>query len=89
MGYRKIEVNGTVYEYTIGRTHTKFRGNEKMKAHAVINEDIGRLKGTLIAELVYDDEIGEEVMSATEVAPFVITVETRHIKCYILSHTSK
>ena len=26
MSYRKIEVNGNVFEYSIGKTHTKIRG---------------------------------------------------------------
>jgi hypothetical protein len=26
MSYRKIEVDGAVFEYSIGRTHTKIRG---------------------------------------------------------------
>lgn len=26
MSYRKIEVDGTVFEYSIGKTHTKIRG---------------------------------------------------------------
>ncbi len=26
MSYRKIEVDGQVFEYSIGRTHTKIRG---------------------------------------------------------------
>ena len=26
MSYRKIEVDGNVFEYSIGRTHTKIRG---------------------------------------------------------------
>ena len=26
MSYRKLEVNGQVFEYSIGKTHTKIRG---------------------------------------------------------------
>ena len=26
MSYRKLEVNGQVFEYSIGRTHTKIKG---------------------------------------------------------------
>lgn len=37
MSYRKIEVNGKTYEYSIGRTHTKIRGVGAYK-----NEDVGK-----------------------------------------------
>jgi hypothetical protein len=36
MGYRKLEVDGTIYEYSIGKTHTKIRGVGAYK-----NEDVG------------------------------------------------
>jgi hypothetical protein len=36
MSYRKLEVNGQVFEYSIGRTHTKIRGVGAYK-----NEDVG------------------------------------------------
>lgn len=36
MSYRKIEVEGQVFEYSIGKTHTKIRG-----AGAYKNEDVG------------------------------------------------
>ena len=37
MSYRKIEVDGQVFEYSIGRTHTKIRGVGAYK-----NEDVGK-----------------------------------------------
>lgn len=37
MSYRKIEVDGTVFEYSIGKTHTKIRGVGAYK-----NEDVGK-----------------------------------------------
>lgn len=36
MSYRKITVDGKVYEYTVGKTHTKIRGIGVWK-----NEEIG------------------------------------------------
>lgn len=36
MAYRKIEVNGATFEYTIGRTHTKIKGRAVVR-----NKDIG------------------------------------------------
>lgn len=36
MSYRKLEVNGTVFEYSIGKTHTKIRG-----VGAFPNTDVG------------------------------------------------
>ena len=36
MSYRKITVDGKVYEYTIGKTHTKIKGIGVWK-----NEDVG------------------------------------------------
>ncbi len=36
MSYRKLEVNGQVFEYSIGKTHTKIRGVGAYK-----NEDVG------------------------------------------------
>lgn len=36
MSYRKIEVDGQVFEYSIGRTHTKIRHVGAFK-----NEDVG------------------------------------------------
>lgn len=38
MSYRKLEVDGNVFEYSIGRTHTKIRGIGAYK-----NEDVGNL----------------------------------------------
>jgi len=37
MSYRKLEVDGTVFEYSIGRTHTKIRGVGAYK-----NEEVGK-----------------------------------------------
>lgn len=37
MSYRKIEVDGQVFEYSIGKTHTKIRHVGAFK-----NEDVGR-----------------------------------------------
>lgn len=36
MAYRKIDVDGSTYEYSIGRTHVKIRG-----FNAVLKEKIG------------------------------------------------
>jgi hypothetical protein len=38
MSYRKIEVDGNVFEYSIGKTHTKIRGVGAYK-----NEDVGKV----------------------------------------------
>jgi hypothetical protein len=38
MTYRKIEVDGKEYEYTIGKTHTKIKG-----VGVFLNEDIGNV----------------------------------------------
>jgi hypothetical protein len=37
MSYRKIEVDGNVFEYSIGKTHTKIRGVGAYK-----NEEVGK-----------------------------------------------
>lgn len=38
MTYRKIEVNGKVYEYTVGKTHVKIKGMQ-----AITKDKIGNL----------------------------------------------
>lgn len=38
MSYRKIEVDGQVFEYSIGKTHTKIRGVGAYK-----NEEVGKI----------------------------------------------
>jgi hypothetical protein len=38
MAYRKIDVNGKTYEYTIGRTHLKVKG-----MGAVLKEQVGHI----------------------------------------------
>ena len=43
MSYRKIEVNGTQYEYVVGRSHVKVRGPGMSKVLA--KSDIGQLIG--------------------------------------------
>lgn len=37
MSYRKLEVDGNVFEYSIGKTHTKIRGVGAYK-----NEEVGK-----------------------------------------------
>ena len=37
MSYRKLEVDGQVFEYSIGKTHTKIRGVGAFK-----NEEVGK-----------------------------------------------
>lgn len=39
MSYRKIEVDGTVFEYSIGKTHTKIR-----HVGAFLNTEIGHYR---------------------------------------------
>lgn len=59
MGYRDITVDGTDYQYTVGKTHVKIRGMQ-----AVLKEDVGHIEniericgccGTALSEL-YPDE---------------------------------
>lgn len=38
MSYRKLEVDGTTYEYSVGKTHTKIR-----HVGAYKNKDVGRI----------------------------------------------
>lgn len=38
MSYRKLEVNGITYEYSIGKTHTKIR-----HVGAYKNEEVGKI----------------------------------------------
>lgn len=40
MSYRDLEIGGEIYQYTIGKTHTKIRG-----IGAFSNEDIGTPTG--------------------------------------------
>lgn len=39
MSYRKIEVEGQIFEYSVGKTHTKIRG-----VGAFENERVGNLR---------------------------------------------
>lgn len=39
MSYRKLQVNGTIYEYSIGKSHTKIRHIGAFK-----NEDVGKVQ---------------------------------------------
>lgn len=39
MSYRKLEIDGNVFEYSIGKTHTKIRGVGAYK-----NEDVGQMQ---------------------------------------------
>ncbi|MCS4089978.1 hypothetical protein [Rhizobium sp. BK176] len=43
MSYRKIEVNGTTYEYVVGRSHVKIRGPNfsKVLTKAEVGQPIG------------------------------------------------
>jgi hypothetical protein len=38
MSYRKLEVDGNVFEYSIGKSHTKIRG-----VGAYLNEKVGKM----------------------------------------------
>lgn len=42
MSYRKLEVDGQVFEYSVGKTHTKIRG-----IGAYPNEKVGQLQTSL------------------------------------------
>ena len=42
MSYRKLEVDGQVFEYSVGKTHTKIRGVGAYK-----NEKVGQLQTSL------------------------------------------
>jgi hypothetical protein len=45
MSYRKIEVDGQVFEYSIGRTHTKIRGVGAYENHMIGNHRTGTEDG--------------------------------------------
>lgn len=39
MSYRKIEVDGDTYEYTVGRTHVKVRGWAAVPKEVLVGEN--------------------------------------------------
>jgi hypothetical protein len=50
MSYRKISVNGKVYEYSIGRTHTKIKGLGAFK-----NEEVGQVQTYVMYNDITDE----------------------------------
>ena len=60
MSYRKIEVDGQVFEYSIGKTHTKIRGvgaypNEKVGY--VIDEREVRVRPSDLATFIKQNKL--------------------------------
>lgn len=66
MAYRKITVDGKVYEYSIGKSHTKIKGIGVFK-----NEDIG--KRFTIEDHQYCDCCGESLEDLYGIPPNVRT----------------
>ena len=52
MSYRNITVNGQVYQYTIGKTHTKIVG-------------VGVFENGTVGDAVWFDDVGESKMMVT------------------------
>lgn len=50
MSYRKIEVDGRVFEYSIGKTHTKIRHVGAFK-----NEDVGKVESVVMYNSLSDE----------------------------------
>ena len=50
MSYRKIEVDGQVFEYSIGNTHTKIRGVGSYK-----NENVGKVESVVMYNALADE----------------------------------
>ena len=60
MSYRKLEVDGQVFEYSIGRTHTKIRG-----VGAFANGDVGiRVQRYWSGELFNDVQVRPSDLAA-------------------------
>lgn len=60
MSYRKIEVDGQVFEYSIGKTHTKIRGVGAFQNHEVgyvISDHEVRVRPGDIAALIKQNEL--------------------------------
>lgn len=60
MAYRKIEVDGLSYEYTVGRTHVKVKG-----VGIATREEIGRMIDVL------DSETKKLAVKPADVARFI------------------
>jgi hypothetical protein len=50
MSYRKLDVDGQVFEYSVGRTHTKIRG-----VGAFQNEKVGKI----LTQIMFNDLTNE------------------------------
>ncbi len=50
MSYRKLEVDGQVFEYSIGKTHTKIRHVGAFK-----NEDVGKVESVVMYNSLADE----------------------------------
>lgn len=70
MSYRKIEVNGKVFEYSVGKTHTKIRHVGVFK-----NEEIGTIKTQLLHNMITDEFYTEFL--AIEVKPYDVAARIR------------
>lgn len=65
MSYRKIEVDGKVFEYSIGRTHTKIRHVGAFK-----NEEIGKVRsGTYCSCGSHSGNCDFDLRSSLQVKP--------------------
>lgn len=80
MAYRKIEIDGTTYEYTIGKTHVKVKGLE-----AAPKEKVG--------EMEWEDWrcecCGESYASlgrGPETGAYYLKVRPEHIRKFILEN---
>jgi hypothetical protein len=58
MSYRKIEVDGQVFEYSIGKSHTKIRG-----VGAYLNTDVG--------SVIDDPDLYEVQVRPSNLASFI------------------
>lgn len=70
MSYRKIEVNGKVYEYSVGRTHTKIRGIGAYK-----NEEVGNMTYDLLYNYMTDEW--------EQSNPYLVSVTPKNIADFI------
>jgi hypothetical protein len=69
MSYRKIEVDGNLYEYSIGKTHTKIRHVGAFK-----NEDVGKVEyATLYNSLAdeFETEYRSVQVRPSDIASFI------------------
>lgn len=60
MSYRKLEVDGQVFEYSIGRTHTKIRGvgayNNREVGYVISDREV-RVRPSDLAEFIKRNQL--------------------------------